>query len=64
MAHDTIFDFTTLHTFARYSLAEHPGDIVGLASLLGHTSLDTTRISSQPTIEQFSTRVELLRQNA
>lgn len=27
-------------------LAEHPGDIVGLACLLGHTSLDTTRIYS------------------
>ena len=55
---------TLRHTFARNYLAEHPGDIVGLASLLGHTSLDTTRIYSQPTIEQLSTRVELLRQNA
>jgi site-specific recombinase XerD len=45
-------------------LAEHPGDIVGLASLLGHTSLDTTRIYSQPTIEQLSMRVEQLEQNA
>ena len=36
---------------ARNYLAEHPGDIVGLASLLGHTSLDTTRIYSQPTME-------------
>ena len=55
---------TLRHTFARNYLAEHPGDIVGLASLLGHTSLDTTRIYSQPTIEQLATRVEYLAQNA
>jgi hypothetical protein len=45
-------------------LAQYPGDVVGLATLLGHTSLDTTRIYSQPTVEQLSTRVEQLRQNA
>jgi site-specific recombinase XerD len=55
---------TLRHTFARNYLAEHPGDIVGLACLLGHTSLDTTRIYSQPTIEQLSRRVEQLPQNA
>jgi site-specific recombinase XerD len=55
---------TLRHTFARNYLTEHPGDIVGLASLLGHTSLDTTRIYSQPTIEQLSIRVEQLPQNA
>jgi len=55
---------TLRHTFARNYMAEHPGDIVGLASLLGHTSLDTTRIYSQPTSKQLSTRVEQLPQNA
>ncbi len=55
---------TLRHTFARNYLAQYPGDLVGLATLLGHTSLDTTRIYSQPTIEQLSARVELLRQNA
>ncbi len=55
---------TLRHTFARNYLAAYPGDVVGLATLLGHTSLDTTRIYSQPTVEQLSTRVELLRQNA
>jgi len=55
---------TLRHTFARNYLAEHLGDIVGLASLLGHTSLDTTRIYSQPTIEQLSARVEQMPQNA
>src|SRR5262249_22824119 len=46
------------HTFARNYLDEYPGDDVGLATLLGHTSLDTTRIYSQPTIAQLSMRVE------
>jgi len=45
-------------------LAQYPGDVVGLATLLGHTSLDTTRIYSQPTVEQLSRRVEQLQQNA
>jgi integrase/recombinase XerC len=55
---------TLRHTFARNYLAEYPGDVVGLATLLGHTSLDTTRIYSQPSVEQLSTRVEQLKQNA
>lgn len=55
---------TLRHTFARNYLAEYPGDIVGLATLLGHTSLDTTRLYSQPTIEHLATRVERLSQNA
>jgi site-specific recombinase XerD len=55
---------TLRHTFAHNYLTQHPGDIVGLATLLGHTSLDTTRIYSQPTVEQLATRVERLRQNA
>lgn len=55
---------TLRHTFAHNYLTQHPGDIVGLAALLGHTSLDTTRIYSQPTVEQLTIRVEGLRQNA
>jgi site-specific recombinase XerD len=55
---------TLRHTFARNYLSEHPEDIVGLAMLLGHTSLDTTRIYSQPSLKQLSTRVEHLAQNA
>jgi site-specific recombinase XerD len=34
---------TLRHTFARNYLTENPGDVVGLASLLGHTSLDNTK---------------------
>lgn len=55
---------TLRHTFARNYLAENLGDIVGLASLLGHTSLDTTRLYSQPTLEHLAMRVEQLSQNA
>ncbi len=55
---------TSAHTFARNYLAQYPGDVVGLATLLGYSSLDTTRIYSQPTVAQLSTRVEQLRQNA
>ncbi|MEO8972748.1 MAG: tyrosine-type recombinase/integrase [Ktedonobacteraceae bacterium] len=55
---------TLRHTFVRNYLAQYPGDVVGLATLLRHTSLDTTRIYSQPTVDQLSLRVEQLRQNA
>ena len=55
---------TLRRTFARNYLAQYPGDVVELATLLGHTSLDTTRIYSQPTVEQLPRRVEQLRQNA
>jgi integrase/recombinase XerC len=55
---------TLRHTFAHNYLTQHPADIVVLATLLGHTSLDTTRIYSQPTGEQLATHVEGLRQNA
>jgi site-specific recombinase XerD len=55
---------TLRHTFARSYLAQYPGDVVGLATLLGHSSLDTTRLYSEPSVEQLSTRVEQLNINA
>lgn len=55
---------TLRHTFARNYLARYPGDVVGLATLLGHSSLDTTRLYSQPSVEQLSARVEQLNINA
>ena len=55
---------TLRHTFARSYLAQYPGDVVGLATLLGHSSLDTTRLYSQPSVEQLTTRVEQLAINA
>ncbi len=55
---------TLRHTFARNYLAQYPGDLVGLATLLGHSSLDTTRLYSQPPVQQLSARVEQLNINA
>jgi site-specific recombinase XerD len=52
------------HTFAHRYLDEHPGDLVGLAHLLGHTSLDTTSIYTQPTTEELAQRVDQLSLNA
>jgi site-specific recombinase XerD len=55
---------TLRHTFARSYLAQYPGDVVGLATILGHNSLDTTRLYSQPEVSQLATRVERLEINA
>ncbi len=55
---------TLRHTFARSYLAQYPGDVVGLATLLGHSSLDTTRLYSQPSVEQLAKRVDQLDINA
>ncbi len=55
---------TLRHTFARSYLAQNPGDVVGLATLLGHSSLDTTRLYSQPDVSQLAVRVEQLNLNA
>jgi site-specific recombinase XerD len=52
------------HTFARSYLSIYPGDVVGLATLLGHSSLDTTRLYSQPAVSQLAARVERLPLNA
>lgn len=55
---------TLRHTFARSYLSQYPGDLVGLATLLGHSSLDTTRLYSEPTVAQLARRVEQLKLNA
>jgi site-specific recombinase XerD len=55
---------TLRHTFAHRYLAAHPGDLVGLAALLGHASLDTTRIYVEPTAAQLAQRVEQIDLNA
>ncbi len=52
------------HTFARSDLTQYPSDLVGLATLLGHSALDTTRLYSQPSTVQLATRVEHLSLNA
>jgi site-specific recombinase XerD len=52
------------HTFAHRYLQQHPGDLVGLARLLGHESLDTTKIYTQPTSGELAQRVEQISLNA
>ncbi len=46
------------HTFATHHLATHPHDYVGLARLLGHSSLEATKLSIQPTKDELVERVE------
>jgi site-specific recombinase XerD len=55
---------TLRHTFAANYLKDHTGDLVGLAALLGHSSLETTRIYVQPSAEDLAQRVEQTRLNA
>ncbi len=47
-----------------FYLKDNPGDLVGLATLLGRSSLDTTRIYGQPTSEMLASRVDRLSLNA
>ena len=55
---------TLRHTFAHRYLRANPGDLVGLAQLLGHTDLNTTRLYTQPTAADIASRVERLPLNA
>lgn len=52
------------HTFATRYLARHPHDLVGLARLLGHSSITTTQIYVQPTEADITARVEQIDLNA
>jgi site-specific recombinase XerD len=52
------------HTFATRYLVAYPGDYVGLARLLGHSSLETTKLYVQPSDEQLADRVERVDLNA
>ncbi len=52
------------HTFATRYLAAHRDDLVGLARLLGHSSLDATRIYVEPTEEELAARVDRIDLNA
>ena len=55
---------TLRHTFAMFYLKDNPGNLVGLATLLGHSSLDTTRIYAQHSAEYLASRVDRLALNA
>lgn len=46
------------HTFATRYLKANPSDLRGLASLLGHTSLDTVMIYTEPTLQDLVERME------
>ena len=49
---------TLRHTFATRYLEANPGDLRGLAALLGHASLDTVMIYTEPTTERLLERME------
>ncbi len=46
------------HTFATRYLKANPDDLRGLARLLGHTSLDTVMIYTEPAIDDLARRME------
>lgn len=46
------------HTFATRYLEANPDDLRGLAAILGHTSLDTVMIYTEPTTEAIAERIE------
>jgi integrase/recombinase XerC len=52
------------HTFATYYLKQHPGDLIGLAWLLGHSSVRTTQVYVQPTEKEMARRVDAIPLNA
>jgi len=52
------------HTFATRYLATQRDDLIGLARLLGHSTLDATKIYVQPTDEELAVRVERIDLNA
>ncbi len=55
---------TPRHTVAMFYLKDNPGDLVGLAMLLSHSSLDTTRIYGQHSAECLASRVDRVALNA
>jgi site-specific recombinase XerD len=46
------------HTFATRYLEKNPDDLRGLAAILGHASLDTVMIYTQPAISDLADRME------
>ena len=55
---------TLRHSFAYHYLDSHPGDLVGLAALLGHSTIEVTRIYVEHTAEELARRVEAGKLNA
>lgn len=46
------------HTFVTRYLTANPGDLRGLATLLGHASLNTVMIYTEPTLDDLADRME------
>jgi integrase/recombinase XerC len=55
---DLVTPHVMRHSFATHYLERNPGDLRGLAALLGHRSLDTVMIYTQPTTEELARRME------
>jgi len=66
LQHTLVFEDLAQHSdyFGLFFLAHYPGDLVGLARLLGHESLDTTKTYTQPTSGELAQRVEQIPLNA
>ncbi len=52
------------HTFAHRYLAQHPGDLIGLARILGHESLETTKVYLRLSANDLTARMEAMDINA
>ena len=46
------------HTFGSRYLAANPSDLRGLAALLGHASLNTVMIYTEPDLDDLAARME------
>lgn len=55
---------TLRHTFATQYLAANPQDMRGLAALLGHASLDTVMIYTEPSLADLAERMERIEQRS
>ncbi len=55
---DPIGPHVLRHTFATRYLAANPGDLRGLAALLGHARLETVMIYTEPALEDLAGRME------
>lgn len=58
---DSFGPHTLRHVFATRYLENNPGDLRGLASILGHRSLNTVMIYTEPTLSDLAERMEKVR---
>ena len=60
---DPIGPHVLRHTFATRYLAANPGDLRGLAALLGHARLETVMIYTEPALDDLAGRMERVELN-